>query len=134
MSNKGKCLTSGSGVECGKFKISQRFREALSEAVRGSKYSREEIVSLLHGLTGHKITKQFFDQMTAPSKINHRFPAELLPAFCFITGNIEPLKILIEAIGFEMVDEEESKELNLLRLMKEKERIEKEIEKLKGGK
>jgi hypothetical protein len=113
------------------FKVSISFRQSVSEALRSCKYSRDEVVSLIYGLTGHKISKSVLDQMTAPSKVEYRFPAEVLPAFCYITGSVEPLKVLAEAVGFEIVDEEESKDLKLLRLMKEKERIEREIAKLK---
>ena len=112
-------------------KVSLRFREALSRAIKKSSYSREEMVSLIHGLTGIRISKHYFDQMTAPSKTDRRFPAELLPALCHITGDVEPLRILAEAIELEVIGKEESRQLRLFRLMKEKERIEREIESLK---
>jgi len=112
-------------------KVSAKFRQAITEAVKNSRYSRDEIVSLIYGLTGLKISKQYFDQMTAQSKLDRRIPAEILPALCYVTGDFTPLKVLAEAVGFELVNEEESRELKLLRLMKEKERIEREIAKLK---
>lgn len=112
-------------------KVSSRFRQAVSDAIRSSKYSRDGIVSLIYGLTGISISKQTFDQMTAQSKVERRIPAEVVPAICAITGDYTPIKILAEALGLEVVTEDENKELKLIRLIREKERLEREIEKLK---
>jgi cell division septum initiation protein DivIVA len=48
-----------------------------------------------------------------------------------ITGSLDPFRVLLRAIGCEVVDPAEEKALRLARLLKEKERIEREIEKLK---
>jgi hypothetical protein len=63
--------------------------------------------------------------MTAQSKVDRRFPAELLPALCYITGDTTPLRILADALDMELINDVESRDLKLLRLQKEKERLEK---------
>lgn len=135
MSRQGKVLIFRQGglFERGSLDISESFRQAISEAIRKSKYSREQIVELIEVLTGIRISKHILDQATS-SKKEYRFPAEVLHAFCIITGSLEPLRILINSIGCEVIEPEETKELKILRLMREKERIEKEIERLKGDK
>ena len=114
------------------FKISLKFRTAIADAIRKSRYSREEIVALIYGMTGLKVSKSILDQMTAASKVQYRFPAEVLPALCEITQDWEPLRILVEASGFEMVDQQEAKKLKIMRLEEEKRNIENEIERLKS--
>jgi hypothetical protein len=81
-------------------------------------------------LTGIKISKHILDQATS-SKQEYRFSAEVLHALCVITGSLEPFRVLLNAIGCEVITAEESKELRLMRLIREKERLDKEIERLK---
>lgn len=115
----------------GSLNVSKDFRQAVSEAIRRSQYSREQIVEMIDVLTGVRISKHILDQATS-SKQEYRFPAEVLHAFCVVTGSIEPAKILMNSIGCEIIAPQESKELKLMRLMREKERIESEINRLKG--
>jgi len=120
----------GGLFENGCLDISNEFRKALTEAIRKSKYSREQIVSMIEMLTNQSISKHMLDQATS-SKNGYRFPAEVLQAFCYVTGSLEPLRVLANSIGCEVIEPKEKKELELMKLIKEKERIEKEIEKLK---
>jgi hypothetical protein len=114
----------------GSLDVSKAFRESMSQSIRQCKYSREEIVDLVEVLTNQRISKYILDQSTS-SKVEYRIPAEILHAICFITGSLEPFRILLNSIGCEVLAPQEQRDLKLLRLMKEKERIEKEIEKLK---
>lgn len=120
----------GGLFENGSLDVSDEFRKALTEAIKKSKYSREQIVTLIEMLTNQSISKHMLDQATS-SKNGYRFPAEVLHAFCYITGSLEPIKILLKTIGCEVIEPEERKELELMKLIREKERIEKEIEKIK---
>ncbi|WP_028844706.1 hypothetical protein [Thermodesulfovibrio thiophilus] len=115
----------------GSLDVSVEFRKALSDAIRKSNYSRDQIVEIIEILTKIRISKHMLDQTTS-SKQEYRFPAEVLHALCFITGSLEPLKILLNSIGCEVLEPAEAKEFKLMRLMREKERIEREIERLKG--
>lgn len=132
MSRQGKVLIFRQGglFERGSLDVSESFRQAVSEAIKKSRYSREQIVEFIEVLTGIRISKHILDQATS-SKKEYRFPAEVLHAFCVITGSLEPLRVLTGAIGCEVIEPEETKELRMLRLQREKERIEREIERLK---
>ena len=44
------------------------------------------------------------DAWVAETKEGHRFPAAYLPAFCRVTGSMEPLRVLTEAAGGYVVD------------------------------
>ncbi len=119
----------------GDMNISYRFRQAISEAVRHSKHSREEICALIFGLTGGmRVTKAYFDQMssTAASKATRRFPCEILPAFCAITGDLTPLSILAESAGCTLLDRKKSEMLEIVELSFKKEKIETQIKELKA--
>lgn len=132
MSKGYKIMTKHNRLANKDFRIQARLRNALAEAVKTSGYSRDELVAMVFGLTGIKISKHMLDQMTAPSKKDYRFPAEILPAFCFVAGDFEPLRILVETAGFEMIGEDEAKKLKIAQLEEKKKMIEKEIEELKG--
>jgi hypothetical protein len=74
--------------------IDQRFRAAVSEALKRCPLSRYEVAARMSELTGTDITKTMLDSWTAESKEGHRFPAVYLPAFCKAVSNTEPLTIL----------------------------------------
>jgi cell division septum initiation protein DivIVA len=133
MSKIRKKLTCREGaplIEKGSLDVAEGFRKAVSEAIKKSGYSREQVVELIEIMTNQRISKHMLDQATS-SKKEYRFPAEVLHAFCVITGSLEPFRILLHAIGCEVVDPAEEKALKLARLLKEKEKIEREIEKIK---
>ncbi len=112
--------------------INKEFRQAISDAIKKSQYSREQIVEKIEFLTGIRFSKHILDQSTS-NKIEYRFPAEVLHAFCLITGSIEPLKILANSIGCEVITPEETKEIRLFRLYQEKKKIEMQIKALEEG-
>jgi len=115
----------------GYLNVTKMFRKSLSDAIRRSQYSREQIVEMIEVLTGIRISKHILDQSLS-SKSEYRFPAEVLHAFCLITGSLEPFKILLSSIGCEAIDPNESKDLEIMSLLKERERIDMEIRRLKG--
>ncbi|MDI6865796.1 hypothetical protein [Thermodesulfovibrio yellowstonii] len=114
----------------GSLNLSGKFRQAISNAIKKSQYSREQIVEMIEVLTEIRISKHILDQSTS-SKQEYRFPAEVLHALCLITGSLEPLRVLAGSIGCDVIEPEETRELKILRLQREKERIEREIERLK---
>lgn len=120
----------GGLFERGSLDVSEAFRKAVSEAIRKSQYSRDQLVELIEILTNQRISKNILDQATS-SKQEYRIPAEVLHALCLITGSIEPFKVLLNSICCEVLAPEEMRDLRLMRLMREKERIEKEIERIK---
>jgi hypothetical protein len=83
----------------GSFNIDREFREAISEALRWSPLSRYQIAARMAELSDTDITKTMLDSWTAESKIQNRFPAVFLPAFCEAAVTIEPLRMLGQRIG-----------------------------------
>jgi hypothetical protein len=83
----------------GSFNIDREFREAISEALRWSPLSRYQIAARMSELTDTDITKTMLDSWTAESKVQNRFPAVFLPAFCEAAVSMNPLRILGQLIG-----------------------------------
>ena len=68
-------------------------------AIKGCSLSRWEIAGKMSHLLGAEVSKFSLDAWTAESKEGHRMPAEYLPAFCQVTGDQGPLRILAEVAG-----------------------------------
>lgn len=83
----------------GSFNVDRRFRELVSLALSRCPRSRWEVAGRMSELTDTDITKTMIDSWTAESKIQNRFPAVFLPAFCEAVGWDEPLKMLGALIG-----------------------------------
>lgn len=83
----------------GQLDIANRLRLALVQAIRNSGKSRHIIAGEMSHLLGLEITKTTIDTWTAESKERHRIPAEYLPAFCQVTGDREPIRLLAETGG-----------------------------------
>jgi hypothetical protein len=83
----------------GSFNIDRAFREAISEALRWSPLSRYQVAARMSELTDTDITKTMLDSWTAESKVQNRFPAVFLSAFCEAVGTMNPLRLLGQPIG-----------------------------------
>ena len=86
-------------IRAGSLDIDNAFRETISEAIKGSPYSRYTIAARMSELCGNEISKSMLDSWTAESKENHRFPAIFIPAFCEAVGNRDALTLLCEKAG-----------------------------------
>ncbi|HNR12628.1 MAG TPA: hypothetical protein PKM59_04845 [Thermodesulfobacteriota bacterium] len=85
----------------GDLNIHIQLKNALSEALRKSSYSRFQVAARMSELLGIEVTKTTLDTWTAESKESHRFPAEYLPAFCEAVGNSDVLELIVlKARGF----------------------------------
>lgn len=79
---------------------------ALREA-RQNGLSRERIVERMNASLPdleRPVTLRQLNSWTAKSKEFHEFPARYLPAFCQATGSTQPLRVLINALGFDLAD------------------------------
>jgi len=92
----------------GSFDLSLRIREMLTAALKGCTLSRYEVAARMSELVGTEITKTQLDSWTAESKEGHRFPAEYLPAFCYVTGNREILRVMAEMVNCHLVESREA--------------------------
>lgn len=80
----------------GQLNISEKLRQLIKRAISRSGLSRHQIAGEMSHLLGTEISKTTIDSWTAESKSGHRIPAEYLPAFCRVTGDREPLRLLAE--------------------------------------
>jgi hypothetical protein len=86
---------------------------AINTAIRNAKakgLSRERIVDQMNQLMPDlpkSITKRQLDCWTAGSVDYSEFPARYLAAFCRVTGCEQPLRLLAQVIGFDLVDARE---------------------------
>lgn len=79
--------------------VRERLRTALCSAIKQCPLSRWEIAGKMSHLLGHEVSKYMIDAWTAESKDGHRMPAEYIPAFCMVTGDHGPLRVLAEVAG-----------------------------------
>ncbi|HWR35998.1 MAG TPA: hypothetical protein VN622_09040 [Clostridia bacterium] len=96
-------------------------RSVLTDTIKQSAKSRDQICEEMSRLIGREITVPMVDAFTADSKRNHRFPAAWLHAFCVVTGDWRLLQCLVERAGFRMVDSAGAKLLELGRRVVEQE-------------
>lgn len=101
-----------SAPDNGSMNISLRIRHAVSAAIAKSGKDRIDICAAMYKLTGVEVSKSSLDGWSSESRDrssdsidtsgNKRWgiPAELVPAFCFVTGDWEPLFIQAESGHF----------------------------------
>ncbi|WP_448874415.1 hypothetical protein [Desulfobulbus propionicus] len=82
----------------GRMNVAAPLQAAIREAIRQAPKSRETIADEMTELAGVTVTVHQVNNWTAESH-PHRIPAELLPAFCQVTGSIEALRLLAETAG-----------------------------------
>lgn len=88
--------------------IKKVLREAMDRGL-----SRDRVVDRMNlclpelVASGKKITKRQLDCWTANSKQEHKFPLEYLSAFCWAVESDLPMRILVNTLGFELVDAHE---------------------------
>lgn len=92
----------------GSFNLACQLREEISLGLKQCPMSRFEVAARMSELVGVEITKSQLDSWTAESKEYHRFPAEYLPAFCYVTGYKEPLRVMARPVQCYLLESEEA--------------------------
>lgn len=110
--------------------ISLALRAALVTAIKQCPLSRYQIAAQISELITRDVTKEMMDKYCAESAEAHRIPAEIIPAFCAVTGSRAPLDLLAQAIGCTLLGPEEAQALEIVRLRMEKAKLEEQIKKL----
>lgn len=125
----------------GSMDISLRLRHAVSNAIKKSGKERIDICAEIYKLSGKEVAKSTLDGWSAESRDlsndcqdfngNKRWgiPAEVSPAFCFVTGDWEVLFIQAEAGHFKAL---KGKDVVRARIGLLKEEITKKSHELKG--
>lgn len=92
------------GPSPGEYNIHVRLRGALALALKKAlPKSRWVIADEMSHLLGVEVSKYQIDSWVAESKEGHRVPAEYIPAFCEVTGCLDPLQLLNETCKIFMV-------------------------------
>lgn len=111
--------TTAAAHPAGSLNIDRRLRELVTEALRRCPLSRYQVAAIMSELTDTDITKTMLDSWTAESKVQNRFPAVFLPAFCKAVGTDEPLRLLAELVGSYVLPGPEALRAEIRRLEEE---------------
>ena len=112
--------------EEGAANVRERLRLALCMAIKKCPLSRWEIAGRMSHLLGCEISKYQIDAWTAESKDGHRLPGEYLPAFCLVTADHGPLRLLAETAGLFALPGPDALRSEIRRLEEESRRINQE--------
>lgn len=106
--------------------VRERLRLSLCAAIKSCPLSRWEIAGRMSHLLGCEISKFQIDAWTAESKDGHRLPGEYLPAFCLVTADHGPLRVLAETAGLFALPGPDALRSEIRRLEEESRRINQE--------
>ncbi|MFA6290196.1 MAG: hypothetical protein WC637_00365 [Victivallales bacterium] len=125
----------------GSMDISMRLRHAVSNAIKKSEKDRIDICAEIYKLSGKEVPKSTLDGWSAESRDlsndsidfngNKRWgiSADILAAFCCVTGDWETLFIIVEACNYKAL---KGKDVVRARIGLLKEEITKKNQELKG--
>lgn len=106
------------------FNIDLLLRETISRAIKECPLSRFQIACQMSEALAVEISKSMIDAWTAESREGvNRFPACYLPAFCKVTGSIEPMRVLADLIGCFVIQGEDALHIELHKIDDQKQRI-----------
>lgn len=122
----------------GSFNDDHAIRGILSDAIKRSKLSREQIAEAMSHLIGTQVTRRALDSYTSESADQNRFPMQYARAFCHATGDWRLFHCVAARAGLHVIDETGQQLLELGReYLREKDAAEKKValeSKLKGVK
>lgn len=107
-------------------------RDALNQAIKSCKRGdRYWIAAEMSRALQTDITASMINSWTAASKEDaHHIPLEYMAAFCHITGSVEPIRVIVELLGHELVSPAEHDlvkaarlDLQISRLRAERDRL-----------
>jgi hypothetical protein len=88
-------------------------REVITEAIKRSNKSREQIAEEMTRSLALSVTARMITSFTAESKELHRWPGAWDRAFCAAAGDTRLLFCRVEAAGYKVVDATEASLLDL---------------------
>ncbi|WP_051554448.1 hypothetical protein [Desulfobulbus elongatus] len=118
-------LDEENGTE-GSANIRERLRIAMTDSIKRCSFSRWEIAGKMSHLLGVEVSKYQIDAWTAESKEGHRVPAEYLPAFCIVTGDHGPLRMMAETAGLFALPGPDALRAEIQKLDEETKRLQRE--------
>jgi len=112
----------------GRMCVSAKFNPAVKNAIKNAPKSIEQIADDMTSLSGCEVTAAMLYNFTATSH-PHKFPCELLPAFCEATGDFGPLLVLTDTSGVYTVEPPEKIRAKIQKLDEQKKELDKEKQK-----
>jgi hypothetical protein len=88
-------------------------RGIVTETIRKSTKSREEIAEQMSALCGDHITVRMLNSYTSEAAEQHRWPAQYTRAFCQVLENWELLRCITERSGFHLINDDQAQLLEL---------------------
>jgi hypothetical protein len=88
-------------------------RGVLTQAIRNSAKSREQIAEEMSTLCGDLITVRMLNSYTSEAAEQHRWPAQYTRAFCQVIGNWELLRCIAERQSLHLITDDEAQLLEL---------------------
>lgn len=122
--DKGLSMQQGlfdTGLSEGALDISLGLRQCLSRAISACARDRYHIAAEISRLCQTNFSKDMLDKYTS-SNPEYGIRAEILTAFCHVTGTLEPYRYLLEPLGSDVLNPEDKDLIELARLQ-EQERI-----------
>jgi len=108
-------------------------RGVISQSVRFSEKSREQIAEEMAGLLGVRVTEKMLNTYSAESMIEYRLPAAWLRAFCYAVDSDALLRAIAQAGGYYLITAEEKGLLDLGREYLRQKRASEKIALIEAG-
>ena len=102
--------------------ITRPLKEHMNALVKGSNYSREQLVERMNDLAerygvtlvggnGSRLTLDTFEKWINPQDISRQMPIKALPVFCAILRDVSILNIIAQPLGAEVIGPDDRKKL-----------------------
>jgi hypothetical protein len=115
----------------GTLNVELQLREIVDKCIGKCPLSRDIIAAKMAELSGRPVTRFMLDSWTSSAKHGHRFPAELLPCFCIVVGDYEPISFLARKSGVFTLPDRDVLMSELARKYETREECNREIRKIK---
>lgn len=116
----------------GSHDVGLEFRGALSKALAACKDSRWQIAARISEAARRNISKDMLDKYIYSDR-EYALRAEDLPAVVAVTQNVEPVRVLLTAVGCEVITPDDVPYVRLARLIEQRNRLDREIAQLESS-
>jgi hypothetical protein len=99
-------------------------RGLITDGIKKSHKSREQIADEMSALTGQKISTRMLNAFTAEAMERHRFPFCWARAFCLAVNDWLLIKFIASRAGFELIDSKDRQVLEVGRAYLSRRKIE----------
>ena len=110
-------------VVAGSMNLDVAIREAVSEALKQTPLSRDQVGLELSRALGRDISKAVLDSWSSETKHDHKLPAAYVGAFCTITRNFNVIGLLCEQLAGTYLPGRETLEMELQKIAGERQQL-----------